>query len=155
WPVRLALLGDRGRLSGDAAQAAARWPGAVEPLTPAALDGAGLAVDALFGAGLARPLDGAAAAVVTALAERRLAVVAVDIPSGVDGESGEVRGVAPRAALTVTFFRRKPGHLLLPGRNCCGEIVVADIGIPGSVLERVAADTVEDDPAWWLPLFPR
>jgi NAD(P)H-hydrate epimerase len=155
WPVRLALLGDRGRLSGDAARAAARWPGAVEPLTPAALDGAGLAVDALFGAGLARPVDGAAAAVVTALAERRQPVVAVDIPSGVDGESGEVRGVAPRAALTVTFFRQKPGHLLLPGRNHCGEVVVADIGIAGSVLDRVAADTVVDDPAWWLPLFPR
>jgi NAD(P)H-hydrate epimerase len=155
WRVRLALLGERPRLSGDAAGAAARWPGAVEPLTPAALDGAGLAVDALFGAGLARPVEGAASGVVAALAERRLPVVAVDIPSGVDGESGEIRGTAPRAVLTVTFFRKKPGHLLLPGRSHCGEIVVAEIGIADAVLDRVAPDTAEDDPAWWLPLLPR
>jgi NAD(P)H-hydrate epimerase len=155
WPVRLALLGERPHLSGDAAQAAARWPGAVEPLTPAALDGAGLAVDALFGAGLARPVEGTAAAVVAALAERRLPVVAVDMPSGVDGESGEIRGTAPRAALTVTFFRKKPGHLLLPGRSHCGEIIVAEIGIAEAVLDLVAPDTAEDDPAWWLPLLPR
>jgi ADP-dependent NAD(P)H-hydrate dehydratase / NAD(P)H-hydrate epimerase len=80
WPVRLALLGDRSRLTGDAAQAAARWPEPVEPLTPAVLDGAGLAVDALFGAGLSRPVEGAAAALVKALSERRLPVVAVGSP---------------------------------------------------------------------------
>jgi ADP-dependent NAD(P)H-hydrate dehydratase / NAD(P)H-hydrate epimerase len=155
WPARLALFGERGRLRGDAAYAAARWPGPVEPLTPLALEGAGLAVDAIFGAGLARPVDGAAAAVVGALAERRLPIVAVDVPSGVDGESGEIRGTAPRAALTVTFFRKKPGHLLLPGRGHCGEIVLARIGIADAVLEQVAPDTAEDAPAWWLPAFPR
>jgi ADP-dependent NAD(P)H-hydrate dehydratase / NAD(P)H-hydrate epimerase len=155
WPIRLALLGERGRLGGDAASAAARWLGPVEALMPAVLDGAGLAVDAIFGAGLSRPLDGAAAAVVAALGERRLAVVAVDVPSGIDGDSGAVRGAAARAAVTVTFFRRKPGHLLLPGRLYCGEVVLAQIGIADQVLERVAADAAEDDPAWWLPALPR
>jgi ADP-dependent NAD(P)H-hydrate dehydratase / NAD(P)H-hydrate epimerase len=155
WPIRLALLGERSRLQGDAAAAAARWPGPIEPLAPAALDGAALAVDAIFGAGLARPVADAAAAVVEALGERAVPVVAVDMPSGVDGESGEVRGIAPRAALTVTFFRKKPGHLLLPGRLRCGEVVVAPIGIADAVLERVAPGTVENDPAWWLPDHPR
>jgi ADP-dependent NAD(P)H-hydrate dehydratase / NAD(P)H-hydrate epimerase len=155
WPVRLALLGERARLRGDAAVAAARWPGPIEPFAPTALDGAGLAVDAIFGAGLARPVAGTAAAVVAALVERRVPVVAVDMPSGVDGESGEIRGAAPRAALTVTFFRKKPGHLLLPGRLYCGETVVAPIGIADGVLEDVRPDTVENDPLWWLPEFPR
>jgi ADP-dependent NAD(P)H-hydrate dehydratase / NAD(P)H-hydrate epimerase len=154
WPVRLALLGERSRLRGDAANAAAAWPGAVEPLTPTALDGAALALDAIFGAGLARPVEGVAAAALGALAGR-LPLVAVDVPSGVDGASGEVLGIAPRAALTVTFFRKKPGHLLLPGRAHCGETVVAQIGIADAVLDRVAPDTAEDDPAWWLSSFPR
>ena len=155
WKVRLALLADRAELRGDAAEAAARWTEPADPLTPAALDGAGLAIDAIFGAGLARPIEGVALAVIEALGRRGLPVVAVDVPSGVDGATGAVRGAAPRAALTVTFFRRKPGHLLLPGRILCGQTVLAQIGIPGTVLDRVAPDTAENDPAWWLADLPR
>ena len=155
WPVRLALLGSLAALRGDAADAAALWHGVVEPLTPAVLDGADLAVDGIFGAGLTRPVDGAARAVIEALAERHLPVVAIDVPSGVDGASGEVRGIAPRAVKTVTFFRKKPGHLLLPGRNHCGETIIVQIGIPETVLDRVAPDTATDDPLWWLGGFPR
>ena len=155
WPVRLALLGAAAALRGDAAQAAARWPGAVEPLAPAALDGAGLVVDGIFGAGLARPVEGIARAVIEAIGERRLPVVAIDVPSGIDGASGEMRGIAPRAAVTVTFFRKKPGHLLLPGRSYCGETVLEQIGIPDAVLDRIAPDTAENAPDWWLDAFPR
>ncbi len=72
------------------------------------------------------------------------------MPSGVDGASGEVRGIAPQAALTVTFFRRKPGHLLLPGRDYCGATLVAPIGIPAGVLDLVRPDSAANDPAWWL-----
>jgi hydroxyethylthiazole kinase-like uncharacterized protein yjeF len=155
WPVRLALLGSIPALRGDAARAAARWTGAAEPLTPAALDGAGLAVDGIFGAGLARPVEGVVRAVIEAIGERRLPVVAIDIPSGIDGASGEVRGIAPRAAVTVTFFRKKPGHLLLPGRGYCGETVLEQIGIPDAVLDRIAPETVENAPDWWLGTLPR
>jgi ADP-dependent NAD(P)H-hydrate dehydratase / NAD(P)H-hydrate epimerase len=155
WQVRLALLGDRAALKGDAASAAVRWPGKIEPLVPAMLDGAELAIDAIFGAGLARPIEGVAAQVVAALDERRIPVVAVDVPSGVDGASGEIRGAAPQAALTVTFFRRKPGHLLLPGRLLCGETILAQIGIAPAVLDAVAPDTVANYPAWWLDDFPQ
>jgi hydroxyethylthiazole kinase-like uncharacterized protein yjeF len=154
WPVRLALLGDRAALKGDAAAAASRWSGKVEALSPAVLDGAGLAVDALFGAGLARPIEGAAAEAIAALGERGMPVAAVDVPSGIDGGSGEVRGIAPQAALTVTFFRRKPGHLLLPGRLYCGETVVAPIGIETGVLDTIQPDTAANRPGWWLDAFP-
>jgi ADP-dependent NAD(P)H-hydrate dehydratase / NAD(P)H-hydrate epimerase len=154
WPVRLGLLGAVADLKGDAAVAAAGWPGRVEPLRPEILDGAGLAIDGIFGAGLKRPLDGVARAVVEALGERRLPVVAIDVPSGIDGATGEVRGAAPRARLTVTFFRKKPGHLLLPGRLHCGEIVLAQIGIPDGVLDAVAPDTAANDPAWWAAGYP-
>ena len=155
WPVRVALLGSISALRGDAAESAASWPGAVEPLTPAALDGAGLVLDGIFGAGLTRPVEGASRAVIEALAERRVPVVAIDVPSGVDGASGEVRGIAPQAAATVTFFRKKPGHLLLPGRSHCGETILVQIGIPETVLDRVAPDTAVNDPSWWLAGFPR
>jgi hydroxyethylthiazole kinase-like uncharacterized protein yjeF len=155
WPVRVALLGSISALRGDAAESAASWPGAVEPLTPAALDGAGLVLDGIFGAGLTRPVEGASRAVIEALAERRVPVVAIDVPSGVDGASGEVRGIAPQAAATVTFFRKKPGHVLLPGRSHCGETILVQIGIPETVLDRVAPDTAVNDPSWWLAGFPR
>ena len=155
WPVRVALLGPATALRGDAAEAAAQWRGAVEPLEPAALDGAALVIDGIFGAGLTRPVEGAAHATIRALDERWLPVVAIDVPSGIDGASGEVRGIAPRAAVTVTFFRKKPGHLLLPGRSYCGETVLDQIGIPDAVLDGVAPDSVENVPGWWLGAFPR
>lgn len=154
WPVRLALLGERGALKGDAAIAAAGWTGPVEPLGPASLGDARLVIDALFGAGLARPLEGTPHDVIAALNEGGVPVVAVDVPSGVDGASGEVRGIAPRAVLTVTFFRRKPGHLLLPGRALCGAVVVAPIGIPAAVLDRVGPAAAANHPDCWRHLFP-
>jgi NAD(P)H-hydrate epimerase len=152
WSVRLGLLGTRGALTGDAAHHAGRWTGTVEPLGPALLEGATIVVDAMFGAGLARPLDGAARLTVEAMRGR--SVVAVDVPSGVDGSTGTIRGAAPTAALTVTFFRRKPGHLLLPGRALCGETIVADIGIPDRVLSGLGVKCWANDPALWRDHLP-
>ena len=154
WPVRLALVGAREKLKGDAAAAAARWTGSVEPLAPAAIGDATLIIDAIFGAGLARPIEGVAREVIAAVEAGRLPVVAVDVPSGVDGASGAVLGIAPKAALTVTFFRRKPGHLLLPGRSHCGETVVAPIGIADTVLDQIRSEVVANHPDWWRDDFP-
>ena len=154
WPVRLALLGDKAQLKGDAALNAGRWGDAIEPLGVEGLAGVAVAVDALFGAGLARPLEGAARAVVEAMEARGIPVVAVDVPSGLHGDTGEVLGAAPRAAVTVTFFRMKPGHLLLPGRLFCGETLVADIGIPATVLAAINPGTFVNDPALWLQHYP-
>ena len=159
WPVTLALDGPTGKLKGAAALMAARWEGPVAALDVAALDaavldGAELVVDALFGAGLSRPLEGAPRAVIEALAARRLPCVAVDVPSGVHGDSGEASGAAAPAVLTVTFFRRKPGHLLLPGRALCGEVVVADIGIPDAALDRLDVNLHANAPALWRARYP-
>ena len=154
WPVRLALLGDRERLAGAAAHHAARYRGAIEPLAPAMLDGAGVVIDAIFGAGLSRPIDGSAGAIVEALNKSRLPVAAIDVPSGVDGATGEIRGAAPRADITVTFFRKKPGHLLYPGRGFCGTTRLAQIGIPDSVLGEIAPRAFENGPPLWLGAYP-
>lgn len=155
WPVQLALLGDKSDLTGDAARHAGGWDGAVEAFSPAMLDAAALVVDALFGAGLSRPLSGAARDMVDAVNASDCPVVAVDLPSGLSGDSGAVVGdVAVKATLTVTFFRKKIGHLLLPGRVLCGEVVVADIGIPDSVLSGIEALTAENEPALWAAGYP-
>ncbi|HEX9647536.1 MAG TPA: NAD(P)H-hydrate dehydratase [Alphaproteobacteria bacterium] len=155
WPVTAALLGERARLSGDAAVMAGRWPGPVTPFDPALIEGASLVVDAVFGAGLARPVDGRARAVLEALAARGCEVVAVDVPSGVHGDTGAVMGAAAPARLTVTFFRPKPGHLLLPGRALCGELVVADIGIPDAALDDIAPPLAVNGPRLWGARLPR
>lgn len=154
YDVRLFLHGERQRLSGDAAEMARRFDGPIRALDPFQLDSLHLVIDALFGAGLSRPLDGAAAEVVVAVAERGTPVLAVDIPSGVDGATGEARGPVLKATETVTFFRMKPGHLLRPGRDFCGSVRVADIGIPPRVLADLAITTFANGPALWRDRFP-
>ena len=156
WPVALALLGDQGALLGDAGHHAHLWNGEIVPLGSVSFGGTGLVIDALFGAGLSRPLDGVARKVVRTLAESGLPVVSVDMPSGIRGDDGTVLGEeAVKAELTVTFFRKKPGHLLYPGRFYCGETLVADIGIPAPVLDDIAPYCFENDPALWLQNYPR
>jgi hydroxyethylthiazole kinase-like uncharacterized protein yjeF len=152
--VRLALLGPIESLKDDAADMAARWEGEVEVLTPGVVNGADLVVDAIFGAGLTREVDGVVAEVIEAVNSSGVRVVSVDVPSGIDGTSGEVRGVAVQAMSTVTFFRAKPGHLLLPGRIHCGNVTIADIGIPASVLDTIAPEHFANTPALWSAHFP-
>ena len=132
WPVRLALLGDPTALTGDAAAMAALWDGPVEQ--GVAIGHARLIVDAIFGAGLSRDFP---AGLADAINGAGCPVVAVDVPSGLDGLTGRPLGASVRADLTVTFFRRKPGHVLAPGRFLCGEVVVAEIGIPDAVLQEI------------------
>ncbi len=150
WPVAVAALAPPRAVS-DAAGAARQWRGPMAPFTPEAAARAGLVIDAVFGAGLAREVDGVVAE--TLRAARR--VVAIDVPSGVDGATGAVRGDAPQAALTVTFFRLKPGHLLLPGRGLCGELVLADIGLPAAVLAQVRPCCFANLPELWPLPRPR
>ena len=154
WPVRLALSGASDALTGDAADQARRWTGPVEPLDSAVLVGSQLVVDALFGAGLSRALEPSIADLLAEAAERCLPIVAVDVPSGLFGATGAVAG-AVAAHLTVTFGRLKPGHLLLPGRDLCGELVLADIGLDPVALDALDVKTWANDPRLWQTLLPR
>ncbi len=158
FTVELGLLGMRDRLRADAALAARSWTGKIRAVEELDLDSADLVIDALFGAGLARDLDGPAKALVLRLNEwtkrTKKSILSVDIPSGIDGSSGQVRGAAINATRTVTFFRRKTGHLLLPGRIHCGGTCVADIGIPDTVLPAISPETYANCPAVWRESFP-
>jgi NAD(P)H-hydrate epimerase len=154
WDVRLALLGRRDALKGDAAAMAVCWSGGDEALSSTMFDDVTLIVDALFGAGLSRPLDGDVAALAKALNKSAIPVVAVDVPSGIAGDTGQaLDGLSIEADLTVTFFRKKPAHVLSP--EICGEIVVADIGIPAAALDEIKPTLFENGPAQWAYPWPQ
>ncbi len=156
WPVTLRLIGTRADLKGDAAQAAAQWTGRADPPDIAEDFGhADLIVDALLGAGLDRDVEGIFAQVIAAANASGKPIVSIDIPSGIDGATGAVRGTAVEAALTVSFFRKKPGHLLLPGRVHCGTTVLADIGISPRVLDKLAPQAAENLPQLWQVPQPK
>jgi hydroxyethylthiazole kinase-like uncharacterized protein yjeF len=153
WPVRIALAGQIAALKGAALYYATAWGDTVEPLLATSIVGAELVVDAIFGTGLTRAPTAAIAETLHALAASALPIVAVDLPSGVVGDSGQ-NFDAVKAALTVTFFRKKPAHLLEPGRTLCGEVVVVDIGISSRVLNDIKPDTFQNDPRLWLSALP-
>lgn len=155
YRVELGLLGAREALKGDAALAAADWQGAVLPLDALAPSADDVVVDALFGAGLDRALQGEAAQAVARINASSARVVAVDLPSGIHGGTGAVMGIAVRAQESVTFFRPKPGHVLMPGRVHAGRLTVADIGIPDGVLGKIQPKAVQNRAATWLPALPQ
>jgi hydroxyethylthiazole kinase-like uncharacterized protein yjeF len=138
WPVTVATLANT-----------SPWRGCIVPFTATEAARADLVIDAVFGAGLTRDVSSSISDVLRAAKQ----IVAVDVPSGLDGATGQCRGEVAPAALTVTFFRKKPGHLLLPGRTLCGDVVLADIGLPASVLATVHPATFENTPSLWtLPV---
>ncbi len=148
WPVTVAAASSSKR-SPAAAHAAERWGGDVAPLAPAAVEGAGLVIDALFGAGLSRTPAAELLAPLQAAGRAGAAVIAVDLPSGLDADTGRPLGEVVAAELTVSFQLR-PAHLLFPGRALCGEVAVRDIGAP-----PVGELTLwENGPALWADLFP-
>lgn len=149
WPVQVAALAPS-RAGSDAAGAAARWRGPMVAPVPEQAARASLVIDAAYGAGLSSDLPDCVADVLAAA--RR--ILAVDVPSGLDAATGQPRGRVRAADLTVTFFRRKLGHLLLPGQALCGTVLLADIGLPALVLDGIGPQTWENDPTLWLVPAP-
>jgi hydroxyethylthiazole kinase-like uncharacterized protein yjeF len=152
--VSVILLCERDSLQGDAALAARGWKYPVLPFNPQAIGKPALIIDALFGAGLNRPVKGDPLEMIEAVNANGAPVLAVDLPSGVNGTSGMVMGAAINAVETVTFFRRKPAHLLMPGRKHCGHVRLADIGIDPGVLEEIRPQASENVPPSWQKSFP-
>ena len=152
--VSVILLCERDSLQGDAASAARGWKHPVLPFNPQAIGRPALIIDALLGAGLNRPVKGDPCEMIEAINANGALILSVDLPSGINGTSGAVMGIAVRATETVTFFRQKPAHLLMPGRLHCGRVRVADIGIDANVLAEIAPKTFENVPQVWHSVFP-
>src|ERR1700710_903843 len=152
--VSVILLCERDSLQGDAALAARGWKFPVLPFNPQAIGHPALIIDALFGAGLDRPVKGDPLEMIEAVNANGAPVLSIDLPSGINGTSGAVMGAAIDAVETVTFFRRKPAHLLMPGRKHCGQVRVADIGIDALVLAEIRPQTFEKVPEVWQHCFP-
>ena len=155
WPVRLGLFGAVGNLKGDAAWAAGTWAGPVERWSAALLDGTPLVIDAIFGAGLSRAIEGEIGGAIELVNARKLPVVAVDVPSGLHGDTGEILGPAFEAETTVSFFRAKPGHYSVEGLRRCGHLYIADIGIPADALADIGPRVWLNGPALWAHLLQR
>lgn len=155
WPVTCVIWGDEAALSGDMLEARTMYAGDLVPWTPELLREQKLVVDALFGIGLDRQLPADCAAIINSVNASRLPVVAIDMPSGVHADSGATMGAAIKAALTVTFTRKKIGLLLLPGRDLAGDVVVADIGIPADAVAEAAPECAENHPDLWRAALPR
>ncbi len=154
WDVRIGLLAAQDRLHGAAAHHAQQWTGPVSPISPAIVQGVDLVVDAIFGSGLSRAMTGDAARVLAAASAASLPIVAIDVPSGVMGDTGAVMG-AVQAALTVTFFRKKPCHVLLPAKRLCGQVVLADIGTPAQVFSSIVPTIFQNDASLWRDAMPQ
>lgn len=155
WDVWAEVSVDIAQLKGDAAHMAKKWNGSTKPLGDDH-DKAALVVDGLFGAGLSRPLEGVARCCALESSKSPHRVVAIDVPSGLHGDTAKAYdGVAFHAGLTVTFFRKKPAHLLFPGRGHCGQVVVADIGIPEAAIAAIKPKLFENGPSLWTYPWPR
>lgn len=139
----------------DAALMAREWGGEVRPVADFGPGDFALTIDGLFGAGLSHDIAGVEAEAIERLNAGATPVLSIDLPSGVSGDDGRIRGTAVRADRTVTFFRRKPGHLLQPGRDRCGDLVVADIGLPTSVLGEIRPRIFANEPALFAPSLLR
>lgn len=148
--VAVFAFGDPAALTGDAARARLLWAGVIDPLDSLSPQGGDVIVDALFGAGLVRDLPEPVKETIESINGQGLPIIAVDLPTGVDGRTGQIRGAAFTASHTVTFMAKKPGHLLLPGRSLCGTLKVFDIGIPARMVRAGGSGLRINTPALWL-----
>lgn len=154
FDVRVLCTLDGDQLTGDAAQAVRAWDGAILPID-AEIGPCDIVIDALLGAGLTRDVSGAMAAIITRIGDLTCPIIAIDLPSGIDGANGMVRGRAVHANLTITFGRLKPGHMLLPGRQRCGTRILANIGITDETFSSLGVTTFANRPALWRDHLPK
>lgn len=154
FKITLALLGDLNNLMGDARLMADSWTGEIKPISPDIVTKYDVIVDALFGTGLSKDISGELKETIVKINDSKALKIAVDIPSGIKGNSGAVLGIAFKADLTITFCRKKPAHYLYPGKEYCGETTLADIGIDNRAVMEIKPDTFENHPDLWSNKLP-
>ncbi len=158
WDVRLHCLVAIDDLKGDTAHHATMWvnefKGETLDFDQINLNDNPIIIDAIFGAGLTRPIDGPVADLIKQINVLELDCISVDLPSGVSGDSGEILGTAFNAKYTVSFFCKKPGHLLHPGAGNCGELLITNIGIQNNVFDTIKPTTFYNTPKLWLKTYP-
>ncbi|NOX96040.1 MAG: NAD(P)H-hydrate dehydratase [Alphaproteobacteria bacterium] len=155
WPVKVGLLGEHENLTDDAKLMADLYEGEISPFSPSILEGVGLIIDAIFGTGLTRVVEGDYKTAIEAVNAHPAPALAVDIPSGVSADTGAVLGVGVTAVRTVTFFQKKPGHVLFPGRALCGSVDAVEIGITREAAATIKPDCFENQPSLWGEAFGR
>ena len=113
------------------------------------LDQSDMLIDGLFGAGLNRDIEEPLLSVIDEINRSNLEVLAIDIPSGVNGDTGQIMGTAIKASQTCSFHRPKQGHYLYPGRDMCGELNIENIGIPARVNNQILSKQHINTPDLW------
>ena len=150
WPVEVALIGPEEKLPPVARRNAEKFHGFKHQLSFKRLkrleQTGGLIVDAVFGIGLSKPIQNDVADFFHAVNESGLPCIALDIPSGVQADTGEILGTALYCDMTVTFCRPKIGHFLYPGKERVGRLVVCPIGIPDSIVAKTEPMIFENTP---------
>lgn len=154
WNVICAPIIDPSRLKGNALRAYKSFTGPICAF-PKNLNKFDVIVDALFGAGLSKPIAGTAYNWIKKVNKSKPYKIAVDIPTGICSDTGQMLGVAFKADLTVTFFRKKRGHVLGKGLEYSGEVVVAPIGMPNKIINKIDVRVFDNCPALWKSKIPR
>ncbi|KFB10085.1 bifunctional ADP-dependent NAD(P)H-hydrate dehydratase/NAD(P)H-hydrate epimerase [Nitratireductor basaltis] len=138
----------------DAARAFAAWDRPIRELAEWEPRAGRVVVDALFGSGISRDLEGNVLAAVSRANAAGSLVVAIDLPTGIEADTGQVLGAAFEAAITVSLFRYKPGHVMAPGRLHCGEVILRDIGMDARHLDQLQVDCRLNAPELWQHAYP-
>tara|TARA_B100001105_G_scaffold252249_1_gene243430 strand:+ start:1905 stop:3404 length:1500 start_codon:yes stop_codon:yes gene_type:complete len=158
WPVQVGILKSLKKMKDDALRASEEWEGVTFELSLPQLkkriNGCSVVVDALFGIGLNRPVKENIKGLINAINKSEIPCVSIDIPSGIDADSGKILGTAIKANETISFFRPKLGHILFPGREYSGNLIISDIGIPDSVIQKIKPTIFLNSPKLWNKKFP-
>lgn len=155
WNVEVALLGPEENLKGDARYMAALWDGDIKNIKNLEMGSYDLIIDTIFGTGLSREISGPLKQVIANVNQANSPVIAVDIPSGIEGDTGRQLGASVDADMTVTFCRKKPAHLLYPSKERCGKIIITDIGIPDKNVEYIKPDIFINCCELWQDKLPK
>jgi len=151
YKVKVYTFANKDNYIGDALEALKNFKGVIKALSFFNLEKKALIVDALFGIGLKRKIKGRLKKIFQQIKKSNNPVVSVDIPSGISSSDGKILGSAIKATFTVTFHRKKAGHVLGDGKEFSGKLSVVDIGFSNKKMKN---RYIENSPHLWVKYFP-